>query len=313
MRAITFSLSAALLTVGAVRTQVWPTATAVAVTVRAGSVQAPFVVPGSDVWPGFYRGCSGTVGASSCTVTNQMPATSIDGSWVMGCSAHQPGSSTSDATVRYELWASTPVSGRIMVTWTPAVAGTGSAVLSFDLFDDGSVDATGSTSLPATIGPGGLPFRVRATCAATAGISQGPFGSSWSYWGTAQGTLSVHFLPTPCQTQNVGAPCGAPQLATLANLLPGVDLVGDFDAAVDIAVLVLGFAGAVIPSPLPPGCALLVAPVVTDWHLVSAQRAQWAMAVPQAVRPATFRAQMLGLDVATFSLATSQTLQIYCQ
>ncbi len=313
MRYTSLLLSLLLGPYGGVLAQVSPSAMAGGITVRAGAVQAAPVPSGSDVWSGFTRSCTASPGAAWLHVDHAVTSTHVDLHWTLSSQAPATGTAASDGVIRYELWSLATVVGRLVVTWTNAITGSGTSSLGIDLLDDGSVDATGSCVLPVTFGPGGLPFRVHASCLCSAGVVHGPFGSSWSYSGSAQASLSIRFEPTHCQTMEVGAACGSPQLAAVGNLLQGVDVVGDFVPATDAAILVLGNVGTVLPLSLPPACNLLVAPVVTDWRLVDAQhRAIWAIYVPAVVRPLSFRVQMLGFDFDTFFLETSRALQVDC-
>jgi hypothetical protein len=289
--------------------QISPAAAALAVTVRSGVVTAPVVVPGSEAWLGWSRQANSGTGNAFATVGHAASSTAITGAWQFGCLAGTAASSPAEASVamRYEFLALHAFVGRLVVEWTPSTSGTGAAGLAIDVGDDGSVEAQGAATIPIAFGPGPLAVRVAGTCTATAGTIQGPFGSSWSWAGSAYGNLTLRLEATHASTTFVGTPCGsAPSLAVLPDLVDGIEVRGVCAPTSDLALLAIGFQSAVTPLPLPPACTLLVVPELVDAQWPDALgRVTWSFAAPPAVRPVTLRMQLFGLDAATFTLAAS--------
>ncbi|MBL8754890.1 MAG: hypothetical protein JNK15_16415 [Planctomycetes bacterium] len=304
------ALSCLLTFAAVVPAQISAGATANAVTVRSGVVVAAPVAPGTDVWFGLARQATSGSGNAFANVGQVATSTAVAATWQLGCIATSAGSSpaAASATVRYDFVAAHAFVGRLVVAWAPATSGTGSAALAVDVGDDGVVDAVGSATIQVAFGPGPLSVRVSGACTADAGSIQGPFGSSWSWAGSAHGNLTLRLEATHATTVQEGAACGngAPALLVVPTLADGIEVRGDCPPGVDVAFLAIGFAPAAAVLPLPPACSLLVTPELIDAQWPDAQRrVVWSFAVPSAVRPLTLRTQLLGLDVAAFMLAAS--------
>lgn len=293
--------------------QVDPAAAANFAVVRAGTVTAPSVAPGTDVWSGLSRQANGTTGSAWLSVQHAASTTQITVAWQAGCQAVANGSCASDGSLRYRFDSPVPFVGQLAVGWSTTLTGTGASSLALDLHDDGSIDANGATTLPVAFGPAPLFVRVTTSASANAGTLSGPFGSSWSWWGSASTWLALQLTASPAIVSVEAAGCGnpAPGLTAQADLAQGIELRGACPPSVDLAILVLGFLP--VPQLLPwsPFCTMHVAPVLTEWSWPDAQRsAVWSLPVPFAVRPVTMRTQMLGLAVAAFELTTSPALRI---
>lgn len=280
--------------------------------VRAGFQVAALPSGGSPVWNGFGTSAATSVGSAHLAVQQSCSATAVDVQWQFGCQAVAQTTSSAGASVRYAFASPVAVSGLLSTLWFAQTSGTGTAQLAIDLGDDGTVDASGTDSLPITFGPGVLLVRVTASGNASAGSFQAGW-STWHYSGAAQGTLVLRLEAAGLTSQLTSNACGAspPTFAALSTFAGGVLFAGACGPVDDIAVLALGFAPAAIPLGLPPGCVLGVAPDATAWQLPDAQRyVQWELAVPTAVRPIALHAQLLGLHVAPFQLTTSQALRL---
>ena len=304
-----FTLAAAVPAVA----QGTPAATLLARSVRAGGQVAAAPAVGSSVWGGFASGTSGSVGNATCSLQDQLATTSGEMVWNVGCAAVWQGAAEAIVEVRYEFVAPAVGPATILCDWQPGGAGTGACVLQVDLHDDGIVDAVGSASLPVVLGPNPLRVRLRAAATATAGTWSYGWFSSWNYSGSASGLLVLRVLPDHAQVASTAAACSgaAPTFATAPTFAGAIELTGAFGTVDDLALLVLGFGPTAVPLPLPPGCLLTVTPDRTELALVGPERtAAWTLTVPPAVRPLTFHAQLLGVDVAPFSILGSAALAV---
>ena len=291
-----------------------PLATSAGILLQTGPLIAGSVAPGLDVTNGVSLGASGSFGAAQFQALTMTTSTAIDLDWNVSCSAFGSTTASSQGAIRYELAAAPQVTGQIVATWIPAQTGTGAASCSIDLLDDGIIDATGSVTWPLTFGSGVVPLRVRVATTAHAGVVYGPWGSQWTYQGTAYGTLHIRIEPTHCQSAVFGSGCADPQLTVLGNFAGGADLLGTFAPAADLGVAVLGFDQHATQLPLAPGCTLLTTPNVVLWSAISASHtAAWSLAVPAAARPLAFAAQLVGIDVDTVTATTSAGFWITCQ
>jgi len=272
------------------------------------------VAPGIDVTNGVVLGTAGVFGAAQFQAHATATSTAVDLDWNVSCSAYGTTTAGSQGTIRYELYVAQAVTGQLVVTWVAAPTGTGASSCSIDLFDDGIVDATGSVTWPVSFGAGVVPLRVRVTTVAHAAVIHGPWGTGWSYQGTANGSLQIRLSPTHCQSAVFGQGCGDPQLTVLGNFTGGADLRGTFGPAADLGVAVFGFDQVATPLPLAPGCMLRTTPIVLLWHPIGpSQTTSWSLALPAAFRPVAFAAQLVGIDVDTFAATTSQGRWITCQ
>jgi hypothetical protein len=140
-------------------------------------------------------------------LTHQIDPIQVDLQWQLSCHAISNSTSAAELEVRYEIASPYLQSGDLLIDWQPTV--TGQSTLSVDVFDDGYIDAQGSATVPVTFqNPFPLILRVTATTNAQAGSFQGPWGSSWSWSGTASAQLRIRFVPTHAQTTTVAAqPC----------------------------------------------------------------------------------------------------------
>lgn len=289
-----------------------PTAVAGGMTVVAGAQFAPAPTPGSDVWPGFVRDASGAAASAHLGVGHEQGPGALTITWSLtAAKGGGSGSATSDGDVLYECWSSLPIVGTVTISWGALTNGIASAGCSIDLGADGVVDATGVAALPVALAPGEpLRLRVRATATASAGTQHGPFGSSWTWSGSAQAGLQLRFEPPPANVTTLQPACGAAWLGAAANLLDGVDFTGSLAAANELAVLGLGLAALPAPAPLPwSSCSLAIDPVVLlVAPVVPGQNQCWSITVPRGLRPATVCGQLLGLDLDAPALTASAAL-----
>lgn len=289
-------------------------ATSAGVLVQVGA-SAPASVPlGLDLGPGLLRTVSTTNGSGLFRAEHLVSTTTIDLSWTLSAAAMWSTTAHSEGEVRYELSASEPVAGQLLVTWTPAASGTGTASFWLDLFDDAFDTTTTSAVFDVWLGPSPLPFRVHAGATASAATVNGPWGTHWNYSGAASGTLSMRFVPTHCTAVAFANGCADPELTVLGNLLGGADLRGTFNVAADLGIVVLGLDQQATSLPLLPGCALATTPLVALWRPLDAQRQMTcSIALPGAVRPAAFAGQLLGFDLQASAATTSRAFWITCQ
>lgn len=301
---------AVLATFATARAQVATQATLVGGAVRAGTTLASLPT-GNTLVNDLLRSCAGPGGSAHLACGFVESATTIDLQWSLGCTATGTGTAVAEATVRYDFVAATPFTGRLVVTWIPTAAGTGSTLLEVDLGADGTIDANGTAVLPVTFAAGTTSLRLHVLCQAAAGAIQGPFGSSYGYHGNAHGSLGVRLEPDHCSTQAVGAPCGIAQFGAAGTFARDVVLAAEVPQQADLALLALGFTAIAVPLPLPPGCLLHVDPVILDGRLVAPDGAvAWLLAPGATAPPLSFRAQLLGLDLNTLAVTGSQPLLV---
>src|SRR5262249_55470484 len=137
-----------------------------------------------------------------------------------------------------------------------------------------------------------------------------------TFAGTA--TLTVRFVPdSGCTAVQVAPACGALVLVPQQNFTLGSDQVvqGLLPPGNGLAAMVYGFQPASTPLPLPPGCVLATAADAVRLLFADAGgRAAHAIAtVPPVLRPCTFFAQAIELDVAASTLSTSAAFRIDCR
>ena len=293
--------------------QVAATAPLISSTVLAGASAAPLIVPGTNVWGGIARSVTGAASGASLGLTHQMDLVQIDLQWQLHCQAISNSISAAEAEVRFEMASPFLQSGNLIIDWLPTVTGTGQASLAIDIGDDGSVDAQGSTTVAVTFQPQSpLIFRVTASTNALAGTFQGPWGSSWSWSGSADAQLGIRFVPTHAQTTIIAAqPCSpAPTLQILPDLSHGVDLQASAAPADQLALFVLGFQPTAALVPLSAACSLFVDPVVVVAQpLQPGSSAHQQVLVPHAVRPVSFLAQLVTFDPVSPALTASSLLR----
>lgn len=281
--------------------------------VQSGANAAPMPV-GTNVWNGLSRSCTSSCGTSQIAAGHAGTLLGIDIVWVAGCQATMPGAVLSEATVRYDLSSPIPIPARIIVSWTPSSAGTGTSQLDIDLGADGIVDANGAAILPVSLGPVATSLQIHVACQATAGVLSGPFGSSFPYTGSAGGNLTVRLEPTHCLVQPVGPACGVSQFGAAGTFLRGCQITGNVPFGHELAVLVLGFAQTAATVPLPPNCMLHVDPaILVGQFTYGASNATWTMTLGPSLLPVTFRAQMFDLDLDGFLALGSQPLLVQWQ
>ena len=275
--------------------QVVATGPLVSSTVLAGSSSAPLIAPGTNVWSGLVRSVTGAASNASLVMTHQIDPLQVDLQWQLSCQAVSNSLAATAAEVRFELAATVSQTGDLIIDWSPTVSGTGQAVCSIDIYDDGFVDAQASATVPVVFDPQSpLVLRVMVSTDAQAGTFQGPWGSSWSWSGSADAQLRIRFVPTHAQTTMVAAqPCSpAPGLLVRPDLSQGVDLQVPALPADQLALFVLGFQAATSPLPVSAACSLLVDPLVVLAQPVQAGGlAHQAISIPVAARPTSFLAQ----------------------
>ena len=290
------------------------TASCGGVVVQVGTATPATAPVGQNLGPGIVRSVTTTNGSGLFRAEHLVSNTAIDLSWTLSAAAMWSTTAHSEGEVRYELSASEPVAGQLLVTWTPAASGTGTASFWLDLFDDAFDATTTSAVYDLWLGPSPLPFRVHAGVTASAATVNGPWGTHWSYSGAASGTLSMRFVPTHCTAVAFANGCADPELTVVGNLLGGADLRGTFNSGADLGVVVLGLDQHLTPLPLLPGCTLATTPLVALWQTLDPQqRMTRSIALPAAVRPASFAAQLLGFDFATSQATTSRAFWVTCQ
>lgn len=267
----------------------------------ATSTSAP-IVSGTDIWSGFARATTPGADQASLEMAHGIDSQNVRMHWQLQAQANASGPSVSRGEARYELASPILQSGNLEIEWLPATTGTGQATLAIDVYDDGYVDAHGTATIPVVFGTGfPLTLRVTAEASADAGTIHGPWGTSWSWFGSAAGELRVRFVPTHAtSTVVVAQPCAtAPTLTSTPDLHEGVELEGDCGPTDVLAVFALGFQSTDVLLPLSANCRLLVAPVVTQLHPVAFGTAvRQPVAVPAAVRPVQFLAQLVTLTAA---------------
>jgi len=279
----------------------------------AGPSFAPMPA-GAALGNSFTNGCTGSCGTSSIAGGQMQTLEHLTFGWVATCQANTPGTTVSEATVRYDFTSPLPFIGRFVVSWNANVAGTGSSLLEVDLGADGSIDANGAATLPVTFGPGTRSLQLRIRSQASAGVTVGPFGITYPWQGSASGTVSIRLEPAHCQAQVTAPPCGLPDFAVTNNFLRGAKFAGGVRFQDDFAILVLGLAPASLAIGLPTTCLMQVDPAILEWQLAyPGEIPAWAMSLPLALVPVTFHAQHFGFDAATGSLAGSSPLQIVWQ
>lgn len=284
------------------------------ITVQAGLAAPATVAPGVNVTAGTLRSAANSSGSGLFRAEHTQSTTAIELAWTLAATAQNSGQVTSLGEIRYELSAPELVEGDLTVTWAPTFAGTGTAAFSVDLFDDGLDPTTTTTTFALTLGPWPLPLRVRAQVGAAAGTIAGPWGTTWRYTGSANGTLQIRFQPTHCTTTALGAGCAEPQLHVIGNLRGGADLRGAFAPTTELGIAVLGLDQQAGMLPSAPGCPLVTTPLVALWGLPDAQRAaNWSIGLPASVRPAGFAAQLVGLDVDAAAVTTSAGFWVTCR
>jgi hypothetical protein len=289
-------------------------ASSAGILVQVGA-SAPATSPvGQNLGPGIVRSATTTSGSGLFRAEHLTSTAAIDLQWTLSADAMWSTTAVSEGEVRYELSASEPVLGQLVVTWAPSASGTGATSCWFDLFDDGLDTTTSSATYDLWLGPSPLPFRVHAGVTASAGTVNGPWNTHWSYSGAASGTLSMRFVPTHCTAVAFANGCADPDLQIVGNLLGGADLRGTCNAAADLGIAVLGLDQHVAPLPLSPGCTLATTPLLALWQPLDAQQQMTcSIALPAAVRPASFAAQLVGFDFATNQATTSRAFWVTCQ
>ena len=284
--------------------------------VVAGVGAAAPMIPGTDVWPGLLRACGSSPDTGNVLLVHHQDDLEVSIDWQLASHAILSGSSLSKVEVRYQLVSPVQQSGQLIISWLPTTTGTGQCTVGIDVYDDGYVDSYGSAVLPVAFQQLPLTLRVTAEASSQAGTLQGPWGSSWSWSGTAAAQLQIRFVPdhATSTTQAVQTCVQAPALEVLPDLREGVTLQGQCSAAHDFAVFALGFQQVSAQLPISPGCLLLVDPVVTALLPVSASATiRQHIPVPVAVRPNFFLAQLLAFDATAMTLAGSDLLRIDVQ
>jgi len=307
-------LLAALAIASSSRAQVSPRATAATFAVQPGGQQAAFVPPGADVSHGAQLHASGGRGDAHLQLASTWDTAAIDLRWDLACAAWSQTTATSDSATRHEWTSPRTIQGLLVITWTPTTTGSGTASCAIDLFDDGSIEATGSAVLPFTLPAGVTPLRVRASTAATAGTIQGPFGSQWSFQGQASGTLTLRFEPDHCSAQELGAGCPGPQLTASGNFVGGADLRAQCGLADDLAIAVLGIDQVASNLPMAPQCVLWTTPLVTMWQPTPVHGAvSWSVPLRVGFGPVSFAAQVVAFDADAGVVTTSRALWLTCR
>lgn len=313
MRALACQSIVVVLLLVAAPAQVSTTAHLVGGNVQAGTTVAPMPV-GATIGGSLVRSCAGSSGSSSFALGQVATLTELRLYQSAGCQAMTTGTATADATVRYDFTSPVPFVGRFVVEWNVTDSGTGTSALTVDLGADGTIEATGAAVLPVTFGPGTASLQVHVLCQAVAGGVTGPFGTGFAYQGAAAGNLLVRFEPAHSQAQVVGPTCGIPQFDARGTFLRHVELVGQPPATDEIAVLVLGWTSVGLTLPLPPGCPVLVDPMILEWQLLDpGDQAKWTLVLGPALLPVTFQAQLFGLDLHTFHVTGSHPLLVLWQ
>jgi len=217
------------------------------------------------------------------------------------------------ADVRYEFTSPITQFGMLSIEWAPQLQGTGVATLAVDVFEDGFVDANGSYALPVAFNQTPLVVVVRAEVRADAGVVNGPWGTSWNWSGQASADLRVRFVPIHANaTVAATSTCAnGPLLEARPDLHGGVRLDALAAPADELLVFALGFAPENLPLPWSNGCTLLVDPVATGSALLAGDpSASWSVAVPAAVRPVSFYAQVLAFDADAVAIRAGHALRV---
>tara|TARA_R110002096_G_scaffold7246_1_gene31930 strand:- start:67 stop:1020 length:954 start_codon:yes stop_codon:yes gene_type:complete len=286
--------------------------------VLAGVSASAAIVPGTDAWSGLSRAANSGANASSLALAHQLGTVDIELQWQLSTQAITNGNSVSHAEVRYELVSPILQTGELLIDWQPASTGTGQATVAIDVYDDGYVDTQTSAAIPVVFGTGQYPLilRVTAEASAQAGSMQGPWGTSWSWNGTASGQLRIRFVPRHATattlTPQTCAP--VPALTSQPDLHEGVRLAGLCAPTDHFALFALGFQAADQPLPLSTNCRLLITPVVALVHALQPGTAiHQSIPVPPAARPVHFLAQLIALNATTMTLTASNLLQTNIQ
>ncbi|HEB52233.1 MAG TPA: hypothetical protein ENI87_03145 [bacterium] len=289
--------------------QLAPAAPLAHAAVFAGAIQAPPLPAGTDVWAGAVRSVAGSIGQASLSLQHTLDSKRFTVDWQLAAVASQPGSAVADGEVRYRFATPAPQVGVLHVAWNAVLAGAAQASLVIDVGDDGVIDASAGAVLPVAF-QGELVVRIAAAVDAQAGTLTPQWGASWNWSGNASAILSVWFEPTHADitTSAVQPAVPAPALIAQPNLLQGIDFDAICPPNDDFALLALGFAPTAATLPLSSGHQLLLAPAVTLAAPVQSGGAGWAVSVPVAVRPATFLAQVLALDVDAMTLTAGDLL-----
>ena len=293
--------------------QIAPSAAAAIVVVHAGSATAAPPPAGTGIWPGFVRTAASASGSASLAVQHTATTNRIDLDWQLACAEWATGDALAAGELRYELASSQAQVGVLTIAWTTSANGTGQPALAIDIGDDGVVDAIGSGAVPIAFGPGTLAIRVAASVQANAGVVPGPFGSSWSWSGSASATLHARYTASDAiVTIAAAATCApAPALAARANFEHGVDLEAGWQSGADLAVFALGVNPSSVALPWSAGCTLLVDPIALPWLPNPANgMTTLSVAVPPAVRPTAFRAQLVLFDVDAPALVAGDVLSV---
>ncbi|MCB9877796.1 MAG: hypothetical protein H6835_09365 [Planctomycetes bacterium] len=279
--------------------QIQPSATLVEARVRSGTVATTTPAAWIDVWSGLWRSVSGNSGSAALGIGNSFDAVEVGTQWQLSCAAFGSGLGEAFGDVNYLLDSPVLQQGAVVVEWATVTAGTGATTLAADVGGDGVVEANGAAVIPVTFGPGSLVVRVRAGVEAQAGTVNGPWGTSWSWNGSASAQLRVRFVATHATVTEVAAATCAPAPTMLArpDLWQGVTFDVAAPADAELALLVFGFDAASAPLPLSSGCTLAVAPAVVAVAPLLVGAATFALAVPPALRPASLLAQPIAFDV----------------
>ena len=313
---------AVLLTTAVASAQVATSAQLVSGIVVAGSNSSAALQPGADIWPGLVRSVESLANGATLLLDHHQDAVEVALHWQLTCQAINNGNSVARVEACYELVSPVVQGGELIVEWLPSATGTGQTSVAIDVYDDGYIDNQSSvTSVllaqqPVAFQQYPLRLRVIAEVSAQAGSVQGPWGSSWSWNGSAAAELRIRFVPTHAMATTVATQACATttSLSARPNLSQGVELAGVCSSSDTFAVFALGFQAVHLPLPLAPFCDLLVDPVITLLHPVPANATiQQPLAIPLAVRPTQFLSQFLALDTSALTLVASDLVQVSIQ
>lgn len=307
------SLAIAGATAAAAVAQVVPLATATGCLAKVGAtVQA--IAGGTDVTAGTAVGVGTGSGNAALHFVPDQDTVAVLLGYDAASVAVATTTAQASAEIRHEVWSARPLVGRLVVTWSTTVSGTGSATFGIDVGDDGSVEATGAAVVPCALVAGMTPIRVRIATAANAGTVSGPWGTGFSYQGAASAHLTIRFEPMHCSATALGGGCPGTQLNAIGNLAGGVDLRASCGSGDDLAVLLLAFDPAMAVSTPFPACTLLAAPVATLWSVPdTTHAARWSFVWPTGVGPVAFAAQVIAIDASPFVASASGALAVACQ
>jgi hypothetical protein len=211
------------------------------------------------------------------------------------------------------LQAAQQVRGRFTISYV-ANQGSGSTTLyAIDVGDDGTVEATNATAMPPM-----TPVTFRGTLPVRLSNYTGGHILDERLSLAAQASLVVAFVPdSGCTGVQVAPACGALSLVSRPNFTLGSDqVVQNLQTSGNaLAALVYGFQPAVTPLPLPPGCVLTNDAAALRLLLPdgSGQATHSIATVPPSLRPCSFYAQAVELDLGAGTLTTSPSLRIDCQ